>query len=132
MNDASTHRTQASRKLLLAALGASLGACAQTPPAPDRAEAPAWLTVARPLGTQQCGDRGTATAELLAASLRTAGVQAQALRCGHDGRMRPQMCGAPDGRLVIADVPAAQQEAAHAQGFLPLSKWPDARSEPCR
>lgn len=132
MNDTTTRQPLAWRGLLLAALGATLGACAQTPPAAAPGPAPALLTVARPLGTQQCGDRGVATAELLAASLRAAGVQAQALRCGHDGRMRPQMCGAPDGRLAIVDVPAAQLEMAQGQGFQPLSRWPDARSEPCR
>jgi hypothetical protein len=84
----------------------------------------------KPLGTRQC-EVGGATPEALAKGLQDAGVQVMALACGHDGRMRPAVCGAPDGRLVIVDVPAAQQAKAEGLGWRPLAQLTDARRQPC-
>ena len=132
------HSPHALLAAVLLACAAAGGCAAPAASSPTASAAPATVkppvTVARALGTQQCGDQPhAATAELLLKALRGAGVDAQALRCGHDGRMRPQVCGAPDGRLAVVDVPAAQVDAAKAQGFEPLlARWPDARSEPCR
>jgi len=115
--------------LLAAAL---LPACAGPAAEPARAAAPAAVSVAMalPLGTRQC-ESGGPTAESLAAALRNAGVGVTAVGCGHDGRMRPAVCGAGDGRLAVVDVPAAQQPQAEALGWKPLSAMPDARRQPC-
>jgi hypothetical protein len=84
----------------------------------------------KPLGTRQC-ESGGPTPGAVAQGLHDAGVQIMALACGHDGRMRPAVCGAGDGRLVIVDVPAGQQAAAETQGWRPLTQVPDARRQPC-
>lgn len=86
--------------------------------------------MARSLGTLQCETSGP-TATALAQSLRDAGVRVQAVACAHDGRMRPAVCGAPDGRLAVADIAAAQRSLAEALGWKPLSAWPAAQREPC-
>jgi hypothetical protein len=57
-------------------------------------------------------------------------VQRQA--CGDDGRIRPAVCGAPDGRIGIFVIPAAQQAQAARLQFTPLAALPDAREQPCR
>lgn len=133
MTNRSRIRAHAARGLAGLILASQIGACMQVPAELENPPTSALAAVARGLGTQQCGEQGArAAAELLAAPLRAAGIQVQALRCGHDGRMRPQMCGAPDGRLVVVDVPVHQREAARTLGFAPLSQWPDARSLPCR
>ena len=69
----------------------------------------------KPLGTRQCESGGPAP-EAVAQVLRDAGVAVAAVACGHDGRMRPAVCGAADGRLVIVDVPVDQQARAEALG----------------
>lgn len=88
------------------------------------------LVMARPLGTLQCEPDGP-TAASLASALREAGVTVRAVGCGHDGRMRPAVCGAPDGRLAVAEIPAGQQARAAALGWQPLSTWPEAQRQPC-
>lgn len=94
------------------------------------ASAAAPVAMARPLGTRQC-ERGGPTAESLAQALRDAGLTVGTVACGHDGRMRPQVCGAPDGRLAIVEVPADQQARAEALGWRPLSALPDAVRAAC-
>jgi hypothetical protein len=103
----------------VAALGA---ACAAEPPP---------LSVAISLGTRQCAAGGQQP-EDLARRLRESGVQVLAQTCGSDGRMRPAMCGAADGRLAIFEIPAAQWAAAQALGYVRLDSMPDAQREPCR
>lgn len=114
------HRTALPALLTLALLPA----CAGTSPVEG------MLTMARPLGTLQCQPGGP-TAESLAAALRDAGVPVAAVACGHDGRMRPAVCGAPDGRLAIVDIPERHQAQAESQGWRPLAAMPDARRQPC-
>ena len=84
----------------------------------------------KPLGTRQCESGGPAP-EAVAQVLRDAGVAVAAVACGHDGRMRPAVCGAADGRLVIVDVPVDQQARAEALGWRPLASLPDAVRRPC-
>jgi hypothetical protein len=105
--------------LLLAALGAACGTVA------------APVTVAHPLGSRQCEGPGPAP-QSLAQRLIDAGVAVAAVGCGHDGRMRPAVCGAPDGALAVMDIDAAQLPRARELGFQPLADWPDARRVPCR
>jgi hypothetical protein len=42
------------------------------------------------------------------------------------------VCGAPDGRIAIFTIPAAQQALAAQAQFVPLAALPDAREQPCR
>jgi hypothetical protein len=63
--------------------------------------------------------------------LTDAGIQVLFVTCGHDGFLRPAMCGVEDGRIAIFEVPAAQAEAAVALGFAPLSDLPDATRFSC-
>lgn len=110
-------------RLALLAAAALAAACA----APTTA-APLWM--AQPLGTRQCEDGGR-TPQALAQALREAGVAVQALACGHDGRMRPAVCGAPDGRLALVQVPEDQAARAQALGWVPLAGLRDAQRQPC-
>ena len=101
-----------------------LPGCAST------AATPAPLTMARALGTLQCETSGP-TASALAQALRDAGVTVQAVGCAHDGRMRPAVCGAPDGRLAVVEIDPAQRPLAEALGWKPLSTWAGAQRQPC-
>lgn len=90
----------------------ALAACAQ----PQAAQP---IRVAKALGSKQCEGGGRTLAELRA-ELERAGVGVLRAALGTDGRMRVQMCGAPDGRLGIFEIPAAARDAAAAAGFGPL------------
>jgi hypothetical protein len=103
-------------------LATALGAACTTVAAP--------VAVVRSLGTRQCEAGGT-TPAALAQKLRDAGLSPLAPGCAHDGRMRPAVCGAPDGRLALVEIPHAQLARAQALGFVALSTLPEARREPC-
>lgn len=92
-------------------------------------EAPA-MVVAQSLGSRQCEGDGRSAAAL-AQALRAAGVEVRAEGCGHDGRLRPAVCGAPDGRLAVLDIAPGGAERAAALGWRPLAAWPEARRQPC-
>jgi hypothetical protein len=51
--------------------------------------------------------------------------------CGTDGMAYPAVCGAPDGRIAIIDVPESQLEAARKLGFSLLSERPRAQRMAC-
>lgn len=107
--------------LALGGLGA-LAACAAEP---------APVAVAISLGTRQC-DSGGLQPAALALRLSDAGVRVLSQACGVDGRMRPSVCGAGDGRIAIFEIPAAQLATAQGLGYARLDTWPDAQREPCR
>jgi hypothetical protein len=111
------------RPALPLALAASLMACTTV-------AAPPAVSVYKILGTRQCDSGGT-TAQALADTLRGSGVTLLALTCGSDGRMRPAVCGAADGRIAIVDLAQDQQAAAMAQGWALLTTLPDARRMAC-
>jgi hypothetical protein len=113
--------------LTLAALGTACAGVA-APPAPTLPGP--TLPVAAALGSRQCEGGGTAPAAW-AQRLREAGVTVSAVGCGHDGRMRPAVCGAPDGQLMVLEIDSTQLPAARALGFRPLSEWPGATRRPC-
>lgn len=117
--------------LLLAA--ALTGGCAAADGGNQRvaASGSALVPMARLLGTRQC-ESGGPTPESVANTLRDASIGMTTFDCGHDGRMRPAVCGAPDGRLVVVDVPVAQQERAEALGWRPLASMPGAQRQACR
>jgi hypothetical protein len=107
------------------ALGAAVvvAGCASEPPAPR-----AWVT--HSAGTLQCG-AGAPDIARLTRELQAVGVEPQQVQCGHDGRTRPMMCGAPDGRLVAFLLRARDVQAAQRAGFAPLAQLPSAKLEPC-
>ena len=97
-------------------------ACASAPPKP--------VSVYLTLGSRQCQDGGRTLAEVQKV-LSDAGVQVLAAGCGNDGMAYPAVCGAPDGRIAIVDVPESQLEAARKLGFSLLSERPRAQRMAC-
>jgi hypothetical protein len=91
--------------------------------------APVWI--AQSLGSRQCEDGGR-TPQAMAQALRDAGIGVLAVACGHDGRMRPAVCGGPDGRLALVEIAGEQRERAQALGWVPLAGLPEAQRQPCR
>lgn len=81
-------------------------------------------------GSVQCSGGGVSLGELQR-ELKDAGISVLSARCGIDGNMHAAMCGAPDGKIGILEIPAHQAEAASKLGFLPLKGLPDAREVPC-
>lgn len=88
------------------------------------------VTVAQSLGNRQC-EAGGRTLQSVAQSVRDAGIPVLAQACGHDGRMRPAVCGAPDGALAILDIPSDRLTQARSLGFVTLDSLPDARRQAC-
>lgn len=107
----------------LALATALLAACTSTPSA-------AALRVVRATGGRQCEGGGLAV-DAMRRQLEAAGVRVLNAQCATDGRMRPAMCGAPDGRLGVFEIAAAGQAAAAAQGFQPLAEDAGVRVVPC-
>jgi hypothetical protein len=98
--------------------------------APTIAQPAAAVSVYKSFGSRQCGEPGLSRTQI-ERQLGEAGVPVLAFACGSDGRMRPQMCGAPDGRIAIVEVPADRVAAATRAGFTALSELPDALRQPC-
>ena len=110
----------------------SLASCATVRPAPTVATATVpTTTVAKYLGSTQCQGGGLSLAQVQD-QLTAAGVPVVRMACGHDGRVHPAVCGAGDGRLAIAVIPAAQLNRATGLGFLPAAKLPDHGETPCK
>lgn len=110
------------RAVLLTLAVAPVAACASTPPKA--------VSVYLSLGSRQCQEGGRTVSEVQK-MLRDAGIEVLASACGNDGMMYPAVCGAPDGRIAIIDVPEAQVEAARKLGFSLLSERPRAQRIAC-
>jgi len=112
----------------LAAMSAliSLAACAS--PAQTSTQGKVSLYVSA--GSHQCQGGGQ-TAGQVRQRLQQAGIEVLQATCGHDGRIYASVCGGPDGRIIIVDVPAAKEAAARSLGFAPLAGLPDATKRPC-
>ena len=98
------------------------------------ANAPSSQTTVRvfkSMGSVQCAEGGT-DLSTFARQLEEAGLKVISSACGSDGRMRAAMCGAPDGRLAIFELPSADAQLSAKLGFSPLSKLPDAQVVPCK
>ena len=104
----------------------TVAACAQAPGADG-----STVSLFKSLGGRQCESPGPSP-DALVAPLRDAKIELKSMRCGSDGRMRAQVCGAGDGRIVIVEIPAAQQDAARSLGWAPLAVRPDASAGACR
>jgi hypothetical protein len=107
-------------------LCAVLAACAS--PVPIAAEK--TVSVYKSRGGLQCENNAVAVSEL-ERQLKDAGIQVAATACGHDGRMRPAMCGRPDGNIAIFDIPASKLDAAVALKFAPMDAAKDASRAAC-
>ncbi|GFO64234.1 hypothetical protein M1B72_12415 [Geomonas paludis] len=120
-------RTEAGRAVALLLACTLLAGCMhhpKNPPAPG-------LTYYRALGSLQCTGGGKSVAEL-EQELRKAGLTVTRSACGVDGRVHAAVCGAPDGRIAIFEIPPGQAQAAASLGLQPLATLPDAAEAPCR
>lgn len=88
------------------------------------------VEVYKATGAVQCEGGGMGLSEL-AAPLREAGIELMGESCGHDGMMRPAVCGASDGSIGIFLVEAGDQARASDLGFEPLSSLPEATLNDC-
>lgn len=101
-----------------------LSACA------DLARVAPGVAVYKYVGSKQCSGGGVPLATMMR-QVSEAGVPVQNVSCGTDGRMYPTMCGAPDGRIGILEIPEHKVSAAAALGFAPLSNLPEASKTVC-
>ncbi len=83
------------------------------------------------VGSVQCTGGGTSLSAM-ERQLTDAGIRVLTSSCGVDGNAYPAVCGAPDGRIGVFEVPAAQAQAASAVGFAPLSNLPAATKVACQ
>ena len=113
-------------KLLIVTPALMLGACAGLGPV---GPAPGVL-VYKYVGSRQC-EGGGVPVEKMMRQLSEAGIPVMNLSCGTDGKMYPAMCGAPDGRIGILEVPEGKLSAASALGFAPLTSLPEASKTVC-
>lgn len=90
----------------------------------------AGTKVFKSMGSLQCSGGGVSL-EGLQAQLAAANVRVRGAECGTDGSFIAAVCGAPDGRIGIFEIPADQVGAAAAAGFAALSTRPVARPIPC-
>jgi hypothetical protein len=82
-------------------------------------------------GSVQCATGGMSLTGMQRL-LTDAGIQVLTANCGSDGRIYTTVCGGPDGRIGIFEIPAVQAQAASALGFAPLSALPDASKIACQ
>lgn len=88
------------------------------------------VAVYRYAGSAQCTGGGLTLGQMQA-QLANASIQVLVSSCGSDGNGYPAVCGAPDGRIGIFDIPGAQSSAALALGFALLSDLPNAARVGC-
>ena len=74
------------------------------------------VQIAKSLFGHQCGDTGMSV-DQLKTQLEEQKIQVYAQTVASDGRLYPQVCGAPDGRIAIFTIDQKQQEQAFNLGF---------------
>ena len=104
----------------------TLNACADL----GRVAPGSGVSVYKYVGSRQCEGGGTPVEKMMR-QLSEAGIPVINVHCGTDGRMYPAMCGAPDGRIGILEVPEGKVSAAAALGFAPLNNLPEASKTVC-
>ncbi|HBI69787.1 MAG TPA: hypothetical protein DDZ22_12470 [Massilia sp.] len=119
-------------RILLPVLAvASLAACGGGDSGgPDIETRAAGIKVFKATGSLQCSGGGLSLSALQA-QLTAAKVQVRSAECGTDGQPVPAVCGVPDGKIGIFELPIAEEAAAAAAGFKPLSTLPGAKTAPC-
>lgn len=119
-------------RILLPVLAvASLAACGGGDSGgPDIETRAAGIKVFKATGSLQCSGGGLSLSALQA-QLTAAKVQVRSAECGTDGQPVPAVCGVPDGKIGIFELPIAEEAAAAAAGFKPLSTLPGAKAAPC-
>ncbi|QWV95178.1 hypothetical protein KP004_08370 [Geomonas oryzisoli] len=83
------------------------------------------------LDSVQCTGGGKTVAQI-ERDVRAAGITVYQTSCGVDGAIYPSVCGAPDGRLAVLEIPLDQARAASALGLKPLFTLPYGAETPCR
>jgi len=111
---------------VIALAAALLAAACVEPTGADELHVTMWKS----LGSRQCQGGGT-TAQALAEALRSAGVEVVSIACGRDGNVRPMLCGLPDDRIAVIELPGAQRALAAAQGFAPIDELAHWQPLPC-
>lgn len=107
------------------AILASLAACGGS-----GGDGAASTRVIKSLGSLQCSGGGV-TLAALQGQLSAANVKVSAAACGTDGLAQSTVCGSPDGKIGIFDIPAEQAGAAAAAGFVAITTLPTAKAVPC-
>ncbi|MHA3050423.1 hypothetical protein [Acinetobacter sp. ANC 4641] len=74
------------------------------------------VQIAKSLFGHQCGDTGMSV-DQLKTQLEEQKIQVYAQTVASDGRLYPQVCGAPDGRIAIFTIDQKQQEQSFNLGF---------------
>jgi hypothetical protein len=124
MQPRSDHLMRAFSFLVAAVCALATGACG------GGGDAAAPVSIYKSLGSLQCNGGGT-TVSALQQQLAVAGIQALAASCGFDGNVYAAVCGAPDGRIGIIDIPAQAVQIATTLGFSPLSVLPAPLRQAC-
>ena len=77
------------------------------------------ITVQKPLGTLQCQDNDNAEHQLiqLSTQLKEAEIKIASAAISHDGRSRPAVCGAADGKIGLFKIPSMQLQQAQQLGY---------------
>lgn len=104
-----------------------LQGCVGTPVSPPQER----VSIYKSLGSAQCQPSSGVSMAVLQRQLEAADVKILSSSCGSNGRIYPAMCGAPDGRIAIFEIPPAQLSKTTALGFAPLSDLPDATRTAC-
>lgn len=119
-----------SAAMVVSGCGASQSGASGTQPVEPQSTTTQSVKVYKSRGAIQCGDQGKPPAEM-SRELVDAGVPVLSYACGTDGRMYTAMCGRPDGKINIFEIPGEQLNKALALSFQPLSNLPDAQEVEC-
>ena len=77
------------------------------------------ITVQKSLGTLQCQDNDNAEHQLiqLSTQLKEAEIKIASAVISHDGRSRPTVCAAADGKIGLFKIPSMQLQQAQQLGY---------------
>ena len=77
------------------------------------------ITVQKSLGTLQCQDNDNTEHRFiqLSTQLKEAEIKIASAAISHDGRSRPAVCGAADGKIGLFKIPSTQLQQAQQLGY---------------
>ena len=81
-------------------------------------------------GSIQCGDEGT-NLDLMSQELTGAGIEVFCAQKGHDGLVRPAVCGESTGNLNVYEIDAAKSADAESLGFNSVTELSEYRDQTC-